>query len=56
MSVLAGLVDTRGFREGGAREALFALPVGLTVRDDNIYVADAGNNRIRKITVTLTKN
>lgn len=41
-----------GFLEGEASVALFDSPQGITVdKDGNVYVADTGNNRIRKITI-----
>jgi WD40 repeat protein len=40
-----------GFVDGVGTTAQFASPFGLAVdKNDNIYVADAANNRIRKIT------
>lgn len=39
-----------GFQDGEARFAHFNLPSGLAIdADGNIYVADSGNNRVRKI-------
>jgi hypothetical protein len=39
-----------GFKDGEATEAMFTSPRGLTVGANNVlYVADTGNNRIRKI-------
>jgi YD repeat-containing protein len=39
-----------GFADGSAAQALFSAPAGIAVdRDGNIYVADGGNNRIRKV-------
>jgi Secretion system C-terminal sorting domain/Galactose oxidase, central domain/NHL repeat len=41
----------RGYRDGIGAEARFDFPQGLSFdRAGNIYVADAGNNRIRKMT------
>ena len=46
---LAG--GTFGFAEGTGVDARFLAPVGVAVdRADNVYVADQGNNRIRKVT------
>ena len=40
-----------GYLDGLAREAMFNQPIGVCVDSDGaIYVADTGNNRIRKIT------
>lgn len=42
-----------GYADGNAAVATFKQPFGLAVdAADNIYVADTGNNRIRKITNT----
>jgi streptogramin lyase len=41
---------SRGFTDGSAREASFNAPSALSVdRQGNIFVADAGNNAIRKV-------
>ena len=49
VSTLAG--STRGFADGPASEARFDTPCGIAVAGDGtIYVADAGNDRIRAIT------
>ncbi len=52
----AGLVTTfagsgiAGFAEGAAASARFLYPAGVAVdADDNVYVADSGNQRIRQI-------
>ena len=40
-----------GYADGGAMEALFDTPCAVAVdRDGNVYVADTGNDRLRKIT------
>mmetsp|Transcript_178656 Transcript_178656/g.566909 ORF Transcript_178656/g.566909 Transcript_178656/m.566909 type:complete len:529 (-) Transcript_178656:487-2073(-) len=50
VSTLAGCVHS-GFVDGHASEARFHRPTALTVDDDdNVYVADKRNFRIRKIT------
>lgn len=37
--------------DGAAEYALFYLPVGLTTDGTNLYVADSGNNTIRKMVI-----
>lgn len=50
VSTFAGTGE-RGFKDGGAYEAEFSSPSGLTVDiQGNVYVADTENNAIRKIT------
>jgi sugar lactone lactonase YvrE len=49
VSTIAG-GSTAGYRDGEGTIARFALPSGLAIDEEgNIYVADANNNRIRKI-------
>ena len=51
VSTLAGLPGNAGNTDGNGDDARFWNPQGLTVdRAGNIYVADTGNNLIRKIT------
>jgi len=48
---IAGISDLPGSADGGATTARFSFPRGLTVDEiGTIYVADSGNNSIRKIT------
>ena len=55
VSTFAGNVTTSGFLDGLNTVALFSSPKGLTVDTlGNVYVADATNNRIRKISSTGT--
>src|SRR5690349_524503 len=49
VDVLAG--GSEGFADGTGQQASFSTPSGLAIDDDgNLYVADTGNNRIRKVT------
>lgn len=42
--------EANGYRDGAANQAKFFFPEGLAVYQGEIYVADRGNHRIRKIT------
>ena len=43
--------STQGFEDGSSDVAKFYSPIGITIdSDDNLYVADFNNHRIRKIT------
>lgn len=49
VSTVAG-ISIPGFADGPGYHAMFSFPTGIEVdRVGNIYVADSGNNRIRKI-------
>ena len=51
VSTLAGLAGSRGSADGTGSVARFSLPTGVAVDSaGNVYVADDGNNTIRKIT------
>ena len=53
VSTFAGSTTMSGFLDAQGTNALFAAPKGLGVdASGNVYVADANNNRIRKITNT----
>lgn len=49
ISIVAGIENQSGFADGAARAALFRAPIGVAVRENKIYVADAYNDRIRVI-------
>lgn len=50
VTTLAGS-GIQGYSDGPGNSSRFAGPLGMAVdRDGNVYVADTGNNRIRKIT------
>ncbi len=50
VSVLAGIPNTTGFKDGIGKEALFDRPHGVTVDAiGNVYVCDMKNHCIRKI-------
>jgi hypothetical protein len=51
VSTLAGLVGVYGDADGATNNARFHSPIGVTVDGaGNVYVADANNNEVRKIT------
>ena len=51
VSTLAGLANYSGSTDGTGSDARFNFPLGVaTDSAGNVYVADAGNNKIRKIT------
>ena len=51
VKTLAGKQGARSFKDGTGTAAEFHYPTGVAVdSDDNVYVADWGNHRIRKIT------
>jgi sugar lactone lactonase YvrE len=49
VSTLAG--STKGYKEGQGADAKFYYPYGVAGNSDVLYVADANNNRIRKLTL-----
>jgi sugar lactone lactonase YvrE len=51
VSTLAGIAGSCGSADGAATAAKFCRPSGIAIDSaDNLYVADGGNNSIRKIT------
>ena len=51
VTTLAGLAGIYGTNDGTGTNALFNLPYGVAVdTNGNVYVADSGNNTIRKVT------
>ena len=53
VTTFAGIMGVRGYQDGAATVAEFNEPWGLAIdNSDNIYVGDAKNNVIRKITPT----
>lgn len=49
--LLAGALGQVGYADGTGNQARFSRPLGVTVIDDEIYVADRDNHRVRKITL-----
>jgi len=50
VTTIAGLAGNPGFADGVSSQARFQDPAGLAVgADDSVYIADAGNNRIRRV-------
>lgn len=51
VTTIAGLANTGGLANGSGSTARFNLPTGIAMGPDgNLYVADAGNNKIRRVT------
>ncbi len=49
-TILAGRFDTQGFADGDGQTARFDTPEGIALDNaGNIYVADYGNSRVRRI-------
>jgi sugar lactone lactonase YvrE len=55
VTTIAGMVQNPGFADGTNLDAQFSSPSAIAVDiNSNLYVADAGNNTIRKITPSGT--
>lgn len=48
-SIVAGVENKKGFADGKSAQALFNAPVGVTVSENKIFVADTYNDKIRVI-------
>ena len=50
MSTVAGNASPRGLGDGGAATAAdLECPSGLAIENGNLYIADTGNNRVRRV-------
>jgi len=52
VTTLAGTAGSSGSTDGTGNAALFSGPGGITTDGTNLYVADSGNNTIRKIVIS----
>src|SRR5437667_73792 len=53
VTTLAGVAGSSGSADGTGSDARFNGPLGVAMDSaDNVYVADSGNNTIRKVTPT----
>ena len=52
VETVLGMPGTAGWRDGGKEDALFNSPSGIGIsKDGSVYVADFGNNRVRKLSI-----
>jgi DNA-binding beta-propeller fold protein YncE len=52
VETVLGMPGTSGWKDGGREEALFSYPRGIGIaQDGTVYVADNGNNRVRKLSI-----
>jgi DNA-binding beta-propeller fold protein YncE len=52
VTTFAGTANTSGSNDGTGIAAKFSIPIGITNDGTNLYVADSGNNIIRKIVMS----
>ena len=52
VTTIAGTAGTLGHADGTGTAATFYLPRGITTDGTNLYIADTGNNTIRKLVVS----
>jgi hypothetical protein len=55
VTTLAGTAGSSGAADGTGTAALFNNPLGIATDRTNLYIADAGNNTIRKIVIATGK-
>ena len=52
VETVLGIPGKSGWQDGAKESALFYRPKGICIdKDDNIYVADFGNSRVRKLSI-----
>lgn len=52
VETILGMPGTAGWKDGGKEEALFNTPRGIGIGNDgSVYVGDAGNARLRKLSI-----
>lgn len=52
VSTLAGTAGSAGFADNTGAAARFTWPFGIATDGTNLYVADTGNHKIRKVVIT----
>ncbi len=52
VTTIAGTAGTLGHADGTGTAATFYLPRGITTDGTNLYIADTGNNTIRKLVIS----